>query len=96
MFAQLSSVKPLNNYSIFVAYKDGVQGVVDLQHLAKKGVFIQWDENNLFQKVHISDYGAIAWNDDLDICPDSVYLQLCGLSFEDWERQHQKNYAANQ
>jgi len=87
MFAQLLTVKPLDNYSIFVAYKDGVQGVVDLGHLAKKGVFCQWDKNNLFQKAHISDYGAIAWNDELDICPDSVYLQLCGLTYEESHRK---------
>jgi len=76
MLSELSSVKPLENYAIFVKYKNGVQGIVSLQHLSKKGVFRQWDENNLFRNVHISDYGAIAWNDDIDICPDNIYLQL--------------------
>jgi hypothetical protein len=95
MLAQLTSVKPLENYSIFVSYNDGVQGVVDLQHLANKGVFKQWDSNNLFRQVHISDYGAIAWNDDLDICPDSIYLQLKGLTFEDWQQQNRKEYATD-
>jgi hypothetical protein len=90
MFAQLSAVKALDNYSIFVAYKDGVQGIVDLQHLAKKGVFCQWDKNNLFQNVHISDYGAIAWNEDIDICSDSVYLKLRGLTYDNWKQQKEK------
>ena len=91
-------VKALNKYTIFVSFSDGVQGSIDLKHLAHKGVFHQWDENNLFMQVHIDDYGAIAWNNDIDICPDSVYLQLKGLTFEQWQQQnqYQYQYASNQ
>jgi hypothetical protein len=95
MISKLVSVKPLENYSIFVTFSDGVQGVVDLQHLAKKGVFQAWDNNNLFSKVHIDDFGAIAWNDDIDICPDKAYLQLKGMSFEQWKRHNNCAYATN-
>jgi hypothetical protein len=31
--------------------------------------------------IHIDHYGAIAWNEDIDICPDSIYLQLKGITF---------------
>ena len=95
MLSELLAVKPLENYAILVKYKDGVQGVVDLKHLSKKGVFSQWDKNNLFKNVHISDYGAIAWNDDIDICPDSIYLQLKGLSFEQYKQKNKLQYATN-
>ncbi len=87
MIAKPTQVKALNNYTIFVRYADGVNGSVDLKHLAHKGIFNAWDQNNLFQQVYIDDYGAIAWNDDIDICPDSVYLQLKGLTFEQWKHQ---------
>ena len=96
MFSELSAVKPLENYAIFVEYKDGVQGIVDLKHLSKKGVFSQWDKNNLFKNVHISNYGAIAWNDDIDICPDSIYLQLLGCTFEQYKQKKTLQYATNQ
>ena len=76
MIAKPIKVKALDNYTIFVWFSDGLQGIIDLKHLAHKGVFHAWDNNNLFDQVHIDDYGAIAWNDDIDICPDSVYLQL--------------------
>ncbi len=95
MIAKLTSVKPLDSYAIYVRFSDGTQGTVDLSHLAHKGVFRQWDTNNLFSAVHIDNFGAIAWNEDIDICPDSVWLQLKGISFEEWQHQNQKTYAAN-
>ena len=96
MIAKATNVKALDNYSIFVRFSDDVHGTVDLNHLAHKGVFREWDKDNLFTKVHIDDYGAIAWNDNIDICPDSIYLQLKGLTFEQWQQQNQMQYASNQ
>ena len=96
MIANPIKVKALDDYTIFIWFSDGVQGSVDLKHLAHKGIFREWDKNNLFAQVHIDDYGAIAWNDDIDICPDSVYLQLKGLTFEQWQKQKQNQYATNQ
>ena len=95
MIAKAIKVKALDNYSIFVCYSDGVQGSVDLNHLAQKGVFYEWDKNNLFSQVYIDDYGAIAWNDNIDICPDNVYLQLKGITFEEWQQQNQMQNASN-
>jgi hypothetical protein len=92
MFSKAIKVQSLGNYTIFVSYSDGVEGAVDLNHLAHQGVFQAWDSNNLFSQVHIDDYGAIAWNDDIDICPDNVYLQLTGMSFEQWQQQNQNQY----
>ena len=86
MIARPIEVKALNNYSIFIKFSDGVQGAVDLKRLAHKGIFHDWDKNNLFSQVHIDDYGAIAWNEKIDICPDSVYLRLKGLTFEQWQQ----------
>jgi len=96
MIARVTKVQALDNYSIFVWFSDGVNGSIDLNHLAHKGIFSEWDKNNLFTKVHIDDYGAIAWNNEIDICPDNVYLQLKGISFEQWQQQNQMQYAPNQ
>jgi hypothetical protein len=87
MITKPIEVKALDNYSIFVSFADGTQGSVDLKHLAHKGVFREWDKNDLFALVHIDEYGAIAWNEDIDICPDNVYLQLKGITFEQWKQQ---------
>jgi len=80
-------VKALEKYAIYVEFFDGLKGRVDLAHLAHKGVFRAWENGDLFEQVHVSEHGAIAWNDDIDICPDNVYLKIKGLSFEEWQQQ---------
>lgn len=72
-------VKPLPRCKIWVKFSDGSEGVVDLSHLVGKGVFALWDKTSEFEKVHIdSESGAISWGNDVDICPDSLYMQVTG------------------
>ena len=76
-------VKPLSGYRIWLKYADGVQGEVDLVHLAGRGVFKIWADRKIFESVHVDESGAIAWNEDIDLCPDSLYLQLTGKAVEE-------------
>jgi len=46
-------VKALADYKIWVKYSDGVEGEVDLSHLAGKGVFKVWNDYSAFEKVYI-------------------------------------------
>ncbi|MEE9169683.1 MAG: DUF2442 domain-containing protein [bacterium] len=78
-----TEVKTLENYKIWVKYDDGIEGTVDLSHLAGKGVFSLWNDYKEFEKVFISKSGAIAWTDQVDICPDSIYMQITGKSPEE-------------
>jgi hypothetical protein len=79
----LIEAKPLDHFNLRVKYSDGVEGVVDLSHLAGKGVFEIWNDYREFQKVHIGAGGAIAWTEDVEICPDSIYLRVTGKKPED-------------
>jgi hypothetical protein len=86
MFPKPITVQSLDNYHLALSYDDGTIGTVDLSNLAHKGVFEQWEQNNLFNKVYIdTETQTIAWNEDLDVCPDSLYLKLKGISFEDYK-----------
>ncbi len=69
-------VKPLANYRLWLKYADGVSGEIDLTHLAGKGVFSIWNNYDIFKQVYIGRSGQIAWNEDIDICPDALYLQI--------------------
>jgi Protein of unknown function (DUF2442) len=77
------TVKPLPDYRIWIKYSDGAEGEVDFSRLAGKGVFKFWDDYRNFQRVYISDDGAIAWSEDIEVCPDATYLKLTGNSIED-------------
>lgn len=76
-------VEPLDNYRVWVKYSDGVEGVADLSDFAGTGVFALWNDNRVFQKVHIGLGGGIAWSDQVDMCPDAIYLKITGKSPED-------------
>ena len=78
-----TGVHPRSGYCIWLQYSDGVAGEIDLSHLAGKGVFKIWDELGYFEKVHITPHRAIAWDDDIDLCADALYMELTGKSVEE-------------
>lgn len=68
----------LENYRIALAFEDGVHGTVDLHNLVGSGVFAIWKDYNVFRQVRIGDSGELLWSEDVDLCPDSLYLQVTG------------------
>ncbi len=77
------AVKALDNYRLWVKYADDVEGTVDLSEFAGQGVFELWNDYREFEKAHIGSSGEIAWNDDVDIDSDAIYLQITGKKPED-------------
>lgn len=82
-----TEVKARAGYRIWLRYSDGSEGEVDLSDLAGKGVFAAWNEPGYFERVHITDHRSIAWDDDLEICPDTVYMELTGKTLEELSRE---------
>lgn len=78
-----TEVKARDGYRIWLRYSDGVTGEVDLSHLAGRGVFEAWGNRAFFERVRISEAAAIAWGEEIDLCPDALYMQLTGKSVED-------------
>lgn len=78
-----TAVEPRTSYRIWIRYEDGASGEVDLSHLAGRGVFALWDVPDQFEAVFITPDGAIAWGEDIELCPDALYLQLTGKPIED-------------
>lgn len=76
-------VTPLPGYRLRLRYEDGIEGEVDLSHLAGKGVFRLWNAVGAFERVAIGNHGAIRWSDEVELCPDALYLQITGKSPED-------------
>ena len=75
--------KPLDRYRLWIRFSDGVEGTVDLSELAGKGVFALWDDYGQFENVHVGAGGELAWGDDIDLCPDAIYLKATGKSPEE-------------
>ncbi len=88
-------IKPLPDYSLWVKFNDGIEGTVCLNDIVGQGVFEPLRNQEIFNKVYIDDEsGAIAWNEQLDIDSLSLYLEIKGISFEEYSHQSELAYAA--
>ena len=82
--AQPIAVEARPNYRLWVKYADGPSGEVDLSDLVGKSVYAAWNDPDFFQRVHIDpETQMIAWGNNVDICPDGVYLAVTGLSYKE-------------
>ena len=68
---------------IWISFRDGIEGEIDLSHLAGKGAFKAWTNRSFFDSVRINSFGEVAWGDEIDLCPDALYMQLTGESPEE-------------
>ncbi len=80
---KIINVTVLQNYKVRLEYSDGEKGIADLSHLVGKGVFALWNDYNTFRNVKIGLSGELLWNDLVDLCSDSLYLQITNQKPED-------------
>ncbi len=80
---KLVEVKAKPNFRLWLRYEDGAEGELDLSNLVGQGVFSYWNDPNNFERVYIGECGQISWSDELDICPDSAYLDITGKKAEE-------------
>jgi hypothetical protein len=76
-------VRPLHDYRIWLRFSEGSQGEVDLSDLAGRGVFAAWADRKVFTAVRVEKGGGIEWPEEIDMCPDALYLRLTGKAVED-------------
>ncbi|HML89906.1 MAG TPA: DUF2442 domain-containing protein [Methylomusa anaerophila] len=75
LIKQVKSVTPLDDYELLLEFNTGEKRIFDVKPLLDKPVFQPLRNKELFKKVHIVFDYTIAWNDDIDMCPDNLYLQ---------------------
>ena len=82
---KIVEVKAIAPYKLWLKYANEDSGEVDLSEWAGKGIFKRWNEDGYFQKVFIpQDHQAIAWDEELELCPNALYLELIGVKYEDY------------
>jgi len=78
-----TDVTALEEYRIWIRYSDGSAGEVDLARLAGRGVFSAWNDPQCFQDVRLGPAGSVAWGEDIELCPDALYMELTGKPLEE-------------
>lgn len=77
MFVPIA-VEARPGYRLWLRYADGVEGTVDLSRFAGRGVSRLWNRAGAFEQVYLGAGGAIAWSDEVELCPDALYLEITG------------------
>ncbi len=73
MNPRIKNVVPQKHYKLLLYFTNGEQGIYDCTNLLNHGVFEELQDETYFNKVLVLD-GTIAWPDEQDICPDTLYL----------------------
>ncbi len=79
---QPTVVEARPGYRIYLEFADGTKGEVDLSEFVGKGVFQLWADYRFFERVHLGEHREVRWNDQIELCADSLYLALTHKSPE--------------
>ncbi len=75
MYWDAISVKPLENYCLYVELQDGRKGIFDVKPYLNFGVLKELQNPHYFNRVGIA-YGAITWPHEQDIAPETLVAEL--------------------
>lgn len=77
---KVTRVQPLSGYRLELQFDNGESGIVDLSYLAGRGVFAAWSELGIFERAFVTQYGAVEWPGEIDLCPDALHFRLTQLT----------------
>ena len=86
-------------YKIELTFDDGKRGTVDFsEYLARGGVFERFRDMNFFKNFRVNEeLGVLAWGDDIDLAPETLYAKATGCPLPDWmEREPEKQSVGGQ
>ncbi len=78
-------------YRIEVMFDDEKGGVVDFSRYAEKGgVFERFRDMDFFRSFHVNEeLGILAWGDEVDIAPETLYAEATGTPLPEWMREQE-------
>ena len=82
MYWDVKTVRPLDDYEIYVELEDGRRGVFDLKPYLTHGVFKKLQDKGYFSQVDIM-LGAVTWPHEQDIAPETLVAGLKPVTPED-------------
>jgi hypothetical protein len=82
-------------YKIEVAFEDGKKGIVDFaKYLKRGGVFERFKDMDFFRSFAINEeLGVLAWQNEIDIAPETLYAEATGTPLPDWAGKKEKSLA---
>lgn len=73
MNPRVKKVSVTGNYQLNLVFTNGEQKIYDCSNLLDFGIFKELKNKHYFNQVRVID-GTVAWPNEQDICPDTLYL----------------------
>jgi len=73
MNPRVKDVLPQKDYTLYLWFTNGEEGILDMKPYLNKGIFQALKEERMFNTVKPC-IGTIQWENQADLCPDTVYL----------------------
>lgn len=76
--SDITSVKVLEDYNLYLQFADGSAGAIDIAKLVPfNGVFAALQDKEFFAGVHVNpDIGTICWDNGADLSPAYLHQNL--------------------
>jgi len=72
MNPRVVQARAISDTQVAVEFANGDRGILDVAHYLDLPVFRVLRDPAEFRRVHAA-HGTVAWSDDLDLCPDTVW-----------------------
>ena len=84
-----TNIEPRRGLRIWIEFNDGLSGEIDLSAHPDPEARRAWADRQFFEQVHIDESGEIVWNNHIQLCPETLYAQLLGLTLDQLEAKWQ-------
>lgn len=74
MNPRVTSVRPTENYRLQLQFTNGETKTFDVSPYLTRGIFTELQNTTLFKTAKVFN-GTVIWANELDFCPDTLYLE---------------------
>ena len=78
MYWDVTRIKPLPDFRIYVEIADGRRGVFDMKPYLDRGIFRELRDVHYFNQVHVL-LGAVTWPNEQDIAPETLVSEMVAV-----------------
>ncbi len=78
MNPRILNVKALENYLLEIEFTNNEHKLFDVKPYLHFPIYKELNDSHFFSKAKVS-LGTVVWNDDIDFCPDTLYLESVKL-----------------
>lgn len=80
---RIVSAKPLPGYRLKVVFKNGLNGIFEVNPARRGGMFLKLLDAKVFNAVTVNpDFGCAEWPAGIDLCPDVMHEAMVGSGSE--------------